>query len=379
MKTQTKKKYPKGISYIDEPGRNLRWCYTFRTNGKRTRIFSSSLDLAVRTKNEIEGEATIGADKRMIFDAKSQNEYRSAKAIVGDVSLTEVAMFWVKHANLRSRKSATVSQLVNEVLEYNEIRGVGRRQQEKQCLYLSRFAKKFGKRDVSTLTSRELVDWILSFKASPSSNATVRSVVLYALNRAKTLEYLSEVPTIDGSLLPKEAPKPVVTLTIAEAKEILRLAVKKYPQYIPGLALRMFCGLRTAEAEKMRWEWIDVERKRIVVPAEVCKTRDAWVLQAPLLPETAFKWLSTVPPDRRVGLIPKVASRVLSASLSADWKHNALRHTFCTMHISLEHSADKTALLLRHRGAGMMYRHYLAQLVTEDEAKEFFGIVPETI
>ena len=61
---------------------------------------------------------------------------------------------------------------------------------------------------------------------------------------------------------------------------------------------------------------------------------------------------------------------------------NPLRYwllMFCTMHISLADSAEKTALLLRHRGTQMLYRHYLAKLVPKEEAERYFALSPASV
>ena len=47
----------------------------------------------------------------------------------------------------------------------------------------------------------------------------------------------------------------------------MRFIEQSYPTLVPHYALRLFAGLRTSEARKMRWEWIDFEKRTILVPA----------------------------------------------------------------------------------------------------------------
>lgn len=372
---------PAGIRHWDYAGdRKMRWCWERRIDGKRIRTFFSTLEAAIRGKAQAESAMLTGADGRKVFDGHAQREYEAAKRIVGDgVSLIDVAVFWRKHENLQTRKTATVSQTVREVLDYLSRRKVSDSFYRASKVYLVRFAEDFGTRDISTMRGREISEWIVATGLSPRTLVHIRSTLGYLFKRAKMLEYISEEPILDKGMLPKIERKPVLTLSVSETTELLRIISERFPQFVPNFALRCFCGLRTAEAARMRWEWIDEEHKRIVIPAHICKTRDDWVLQCPLLPETVFRWLASVPAEQKRGQIPAPSRHndaAIAEVLPWQWKRNALRHTFCTMHISLESSADKTALLLRHRGTAMLFQHYLAKLVPPADAQAYFEIAP---
>ena len=58
----------------------------------------------------------------------------------------------------------------------------------------------------------------------------------------------------------------VEILSAAESEAILRGIEGSEPEFLPYYALRLFAGLRASEAGKMRWEWIDFEKKTIRVP-----------------------------------------------------------------------------------------------------------------
>ncbi len=54
-----------------------------------------------------------------------------------------------------------------------------------------------------------------------------------------------------------------------------------------------------------------------------------------------------------------------------------MRHTFCTMLISLHSDAAKVANWSRHTNAKMLYSNYVAKLVPKETAEAFCEIVPE--
>ena len=370
------RKYPKGITFSSDENRNLRWCYERRVLGKRYRTFFSTMEAAVAAKRIAEEQCAAGADARRIFGAEAQREYDAAKRIVGEeVSLVEAALFWREHESLRVQHTKTVSEFVQEYLDGIRRRELSPLTLAKNKLWLSRFSRKFGPRKLTSFSGNELTQWASSLKGAPFTLATGAKVVNAFFNGAKSREYVREAPRIDLKMLPRVAKTPVETISTEQAEAALRAVRERAPRLLANFVLRLFCGLRTAEAARMRWEWIDEPRRRIVVPASICKTRDDWVLQSPALPPAVFDWLAVVPESEKRGTVESSPAE-LSAALPFRLPSNALRHTFCTMHISLENSAEKTALLLRHKGTSMLYGHYLAKLVTHEDAVAFFSLRP---
>ncbi len=146
-------------------------------------------------------------------------------------------------------------------------------------------------------------------------------------------------------------------------------------EFVPFYALRLFVGLRTAEAEKMRWEWIDFENHRITIPAHICKTRDAWIILPEFLPDTVFHWLK--PFYRKKGEIKfpynRQANRVAK---NCGWKQNVMRHTFATMHVAFYHDEGKTILATRHSNIATLRSHYRGVNQTREDAQKFFALRP---
>jgi len=374
-----KKPFPRGIRFLNDPKRKMKFVYERTIDGRRVRTFFSTLDDALRGKAAAENAMKTGADGRRIFDATEQREFDAAKKIADGANLIDVALFWREHADLRAEQRATVAEVATEVAKYIARRDVSDAFRKSSTTYISQFAKAFAKRNITTIKGKEIVDWLLSLNLAPRSVVRVRSVVSYLFRRAKAMDYVKILPEIDRNLLPKIQPASVLTLSTEEARRVMQVCLYSEKKYIANIALRLFCGLRAAEASRMKWEWIDEERKRIVIPAQICKTRDDWVLQCPTLPETVFKWLACVPASEKKGAVatPSPAKDIsIFKQAGMKWRRNALRHTFCTMHVSLFDSADKTATLLKHKGTEMLYRHYLSKLVSREEAEAYFALAP---
>jgi len=373
----------KGIFLCKDKGRKCPWVWQRVVNGKRVRTFFATLEEAIAGKRRAELEVkNNGANAREIFSGDEQREYAAAKKICGgEVSVVEACLFWRENKQFFATKQATVNEVIEQALDITSKKNITREYISTLRSAYKKFAAVFGTRKIASICDREIIEWLMSLEygALSKRNLSTRIVMLFKI--AKTLDYVAVVPEIERTLLPKVPPVPVCVYTVEETRQILDIICKYYPQFIAFFALRFFCGLRNTETTKMCWEWIDEKRKRIVVPAQICKTRDNWVLQCPTLPDTIFHWLAVVPAKEKKGRIksPYLSTfieRELSGELPFEWKRNATRHTFCTMHISLCESAEKTGLLLRHKGTQMLYRHYLASLVPKVEAEAYFNLRP---
>lgn len=374
----------RGISYKNDAFRKAKWCYERVINGKRVRTFFTTKEAAVRAKALALSEAAKGADVRRLFDAAAQKEYDAAKQILaGKISLVDCALWFREHEAEWSERNATVDDAAKAVYAALNERGVSDSYHRNATRYVRAFAKTFGTRSLSSMRGKEIAEWILSVGGKNLNTIrTVKSRIVYMFSLAVSLELVQSAPRIPAEMFPRREQTPVAVYTSDDAQKLLRSLLASQSALLPTFALLLFCGLRRTEANAMRWEWIDEKRKRIVIPAKICKTRDDWVLQSPALPPTVWKWLAAVPADEKSGKFPTLENRKLFrilADAGVEYRRNGFRHTFCTMHISLADSAEKTALLLRHRGTQMLYRHYLAKLVPKEEAERYFALAPATV
>ena len=373
----TMKNKRRGIYKLKGAERKSPWCWERRENGKRRRTFFESLEQALFFKQAAEEDKRkTGASTHIMFSGEEQKEYFTAKEIVEGASLIEVALFYRDHREKFALKKATIEEVIQDVCK-NLNNNYTDKHKERVELWFRRFGEKFKGRDFETITKTEVANWLKGLNLAPSTIKCASEIIAFLYNRAISLGYTKERLALDKTFMPKKELKEVSVYSTEEVAAIMSYAHKTCPIWLPNLALRAFVGLRTEEASKMRWEWIDMEAKRIRIPAEICKTRDAWILQSPNLPDTVFKWLELTPREAREGPIP-VPPKRLCRAIKLPLKTNGFRHTFCTMHISLFGSADKTATLLKHKGTSMLYKHYLGCLVSEEAARAYFELSPQS-
>ena len=258
------------------------------------------------------------------------------------------------------------------------------------------WSKSLGEQPVDKITSNQVLEWLLSRKdLQPEIIHNYHSCLSNFFNYCKRRKWLEDCPTdnISGNDLPTVPKKPKGVLTVDQATAMFECLEGKYARFVAWFALQAFAGIRRTEAIRFRWDWLDFTHKRIVLPGWVfstdakpqrgTKSAEDWVMQG--LPDNLWVWLEKYRQDRiRVQYPDPLTDMAIRRELAEltnhpinPWPHNALRHTFATMHIPLSESADKTALLMRHRSTRKLYQNYLAEIVPQEEAQRYFNIVPQ--
>ena len=166
-------------------------------------------------------------------------------------------------------------------------------------------------------------------------------------------------------------------------KEMGKLLAVADQDFLPVLAIGAFAGLRTSEI--LALDWRDVRLKDRTIKVVHRKARCAGTRLAPIT-DNLFAWLT--PLAKRMGPVwPrgwewKERERTITAAQNATaeaagllpWRHNGLRHAFCTFRVAATQDVPRTALEAGN-SASTIFAHYRA-VATEAEGKAWFAIVP---
>lgn len=317
-----------------------------------------------------------------------------------------------------NRSSVTVSAAVDayEVAKTAEgLRPMSLQALRTRC---SRFVKTFGIRPISSITTAEVSDWVLSLEATrsrttgkaeskPPKTKQAPQVGLVAkrnhrlalsglFNFAKSRGWVKENPVTDAA-----RPKPPKTRPgILRPSEVIRFlaALEEHaPALVPFWSVRIFAGIREQEALRMDWSMIDLKAGEIHLPDTVTKTghprtvKMEGSLAAFLTPHarpdggvvtaSAMKRRYHLAKAHRA-LQAEDAARVAAGedarSFPVPMPANAARHSFATFHLLAFRHAGETALQLGHGGSPeLLHRHYKG-MATEAEAVAFWKIKPAT-
>jgi integrase len=137
-------------------------------------------------------------------------------------------------------------------------------------------------------------------------------------------------------------------------EEMARLLAAATPDFLPCLAIGGFAGLRTSEI--LALDWGDVRLAEQTIKVTHRKARCAGTRLAPITANLA-KWLSPLAkesgPVWPTGQTWREGARSISAAQNATaraagllaWRHNSLRHSFCTFRAAATKNVPQTALL----------------------------------
>lgn len=335
-------------------------------------------------------------------------EFEAAKLVVSETDLVTVAKFWRQHHPL-----AAVAKLATYRDAYL---AEARARLGDSCgpadmkVRVTAFLRVFGERIPGTVTRNEFLGWLLGLGVSPRGTRNYKQGVVHFFNWLVEKGVLAANPFagIKRRALPRELAKEIVFLDLETVTRYLRRMEAFDPDMVAHEVIQLFSGVRADdEMANFDGKWVLPQTKEIVVPAEIAKKGRREVINT--LEDNFWAWWTVY---GRSGLVrPKnyrkrwerirylttvmdEAEAVRLAALHIDellaqdgvkkalkgWPWNARRRTFCTYHVAKNQSADKTALILRHRGeAATLHNSYRGLGVTQAQGVAYFDLLPSKV
>lgn len=306
-------------------------------------------------------------------------EYADAHAKLGGRPLTEAVAYFVKQ-HPETLPDKTVAQVVAEMLESKKAEGLSGRHIEDLTNRLERFARDF-QCEIAGATGGTIKAWIQNHKVSNRTRNNFRMAIQTLCSFAKKAGYLPrDWNELEKVPVWKTADTEVEIFT---QKEITILLSTALPNFIPFLAIGAFAGLRSSEIERLDWASVDLDGGYITV-RPINNTKNISRRLVPILPNLKA-WLTphAKPSGRVVPLADTDRAKMrLTEATKPDersqpavmWKHNALRHSFCSYRLAVVKSVPQVAMEAGN-SPKMINSHY-RELVTEELAKEWFGVMP---
>lgn len=376
------------VAYI---AKRDRWAVSYFFGGQRKRLFFRTEKEAVAEWKRVAADAARYGTQAALYSDADRAEFAEAKRIVGDADLRAVALDWVAMQSSVSQQ-ATVADAVKLFLVQKEDQGRSGRHQATLKSHLERFAASMGRREAHLLSGNEIMAWLGGLGVEPRTLRNYHMSLANFFNWAERRGMVPKSPTasIAEADLPTVPQKAKGVLTVDQAAAMMAWMESNRPHYVACYALQCFAGIRAAEVARVQWNWIDINAKTITLPGwfevdgkqvQGTKTADDWVLHD--LPDNLWAWLKAYkgegrwrwPASKPTEIIRRELARIPEHAINP-WPQNAMRHTFCTMAISMHQSADKVALWSRHTNARQLYKSYVAKLVSKADAERYFSIVP---
>lgn len=344
-----------------------------------------------RTKEQAKGYIDVQLEEKERFGSLANsmsNEERldatKALELLGSTgtSLVNCVEFYLKH-NQPVSGDITIVELTKKFLEARKAglgvkRGRPLRQRSIEDLRarLGKFNLLFGSRLMKDLVTGEIESWLHRDEWSLQTRQNYFRILHTFFEFAVSKGYRTDNPV---KAISKPCPDDFVpgVLSLVQCEKLLSAALDTEHDFglLGCVVLGMYCGIRSAELERLDWSAVDMESKHVTVGAKIAKARSIRNVE---IPENAMIWLMQC--RQRTGNIRPLKFREHFDKLKEmagikKWPHNALRHSAGSYHFALHENSAKTATMLGHTQDSVLFKHYRA-LTRKADAKSFYKLIP---
>lgn len=374
------------------------------TGGKRRiKQFKLEKEARVFAKEEWDYFRTQG---NIFFDL-SREEIRQALSAMQLAKENEADLLKVVKFGIERMCPEGGSKTVNETVE--EFVAIKEKRHEKKDLALKslrdarskaqKLSLLLGKKPIKEVSGKQLKKALTGLNKTHRTQRNYKSLWSEVFKFAKENKYIIDNPFDELSTEDKKEIigrgndwNPPEILSIEEAESLLHTALAN-PELnlLPAVTLGLFCGIRTEELKKLKWENVKLndENPHVIIPLEIAKKRR---LRRVEISPNAVEWLMQCP--KRSGNITENnhendyqkrfrtlhlkcgISKRIEGKIVSNWKQNAMRHSFGTYHCALHENPIKTSNELGHKsGDDVLFTHYRS-LTTRAEGLAYFNIRP---
>jgi hypothetical protein len=255
--------------YNDTNRPALKFVVNYKEAGKRVRkFFSSKIEAQtfVQQKNiafQNQGREGIEFPSWLRIMAGECNELLEPhNKTIRDA--TEHYLAYLK----ASAKSCTVSELSAQMQAAKKADGASTSHLHDLKCRLKRLCVDFGDKNVATISTRQIDEWLRDLNLAPQGRNNYRSAIRSMFNFAIKRNYATTNPAANTEKA-KVVNKAPGILTVAQATALLKACKSDTAPYV---AISLFAGLRAAEMDKLDWSEVDLDGEHIEVTAKKAKT-----------------------------------------------------------------------------------------------------------
>jgi integrase len=318
------------------------------------------------------------------------HEYAAARNYLpAGVSLIEAAQSCrIRHDRLI--ESHTVRKIADEMIAAKRAAKLSEVHLKDLECRLNRFSDDF-QMNIGDVTRALLQAWLDKMNAAGRTKRNYFGVVMSLFRFAIKRKYLPKdaIDEIAAVELPKADVGEIEIFTPEELQKIFKACQARVKErgksrtrkeMIPYLAIAAFCGLRAAEIQRLDWSEIHLDGKERFVEVKAAKAKTASRRIVPISDNCAA-WLADHVKDSGPVAAFKRSDKQLfiyiAEKAKVPWKHNGLRHSFCSYRLAAIKNAAQVALEAGN-SPQMIFKHY-RQVVTEAEAAKWFSIQPKSV
>lgn len=377
--------------YEGTTGGKVRYTLAYYHNGRRRRRMFTDLDKAKREaklaaekiQRGLAANNDLSSRERDLFHAAKKllsplgtpmlaaiEEYVLAREILEDVPLVTAAKDY-RRQNEGVRTGVPLEVICDELHATKVQDGVCQGYLDAIRSTLAAFCKAFPV-SIQHIRSEQIDEWLRKTAKNPATRNNKLMIVRMLFGFARQRNYLPKTETTEAMLVPKAKLKVKDTeiYTPEQFEKLLRAAP---PHLIPMLVFRAFCGIRTAELNRLDWSAVNFEKRHIELRATQAKTAARRLI--PICDNLAA-WVEPFVTEGRI--IPKPRIRcdisILAKEIGIGWPKNVLRHSYISYRVAETGDVPRTALESGN-SPEVIFRHY-HELVDKEASEAWFSIMP---
>ena len=326
--------------------------------------------------------ASLGAKAGALSDELKAQALISSELLAPiGISLVEAIRSFIKDYKA-SANSMSVKDAGQALLSRAKADGLSIRHRLTISSVISRFAVQFGDRKVASIRTEEVQGWLDSRRTSSGQSLKATSLNSYRRYLGLFFSFCckrgwAETNPTEGVRAAKVVTKVPRLMTPAD----LRTALATAPSELrPILAIQAHCGLRVAEAARLRWEDVLLKPSGNYIQIGANNAKTARRRLTPI-PDELASYLEKI--QRPEGYVCESAKgsinslQAMMAGLRSElkgvaWARNGLRASALSYRLALTKDAAATAFEMGNSPAVLM-RDY-RELTTPSQALEWFSV-----
>lgn len=360
----------------------LKWVVRGKERGKYARkFFETKLEAetyAQQKNTELLNLGLEGAEFPLELRVMAQEAAKDLEPY--GKTIRDAKDFYIQHL-MQLKRSRPLVSVIDEVIAIKVAMGVKPRTMKTYRGYVKNFAADFPGRDVGSITTEEVEDWLLRKFPNPVSRNNNRRVLVNLFNIAKKKKYVDKNPVAEIGT----ASEPSGEVGILRPEQVASLLSHADPEILPYFAIAAFAGIRPEELKKpaelatpnSELLWSDIKWKQgvIRVRAEVSKVgkaRNVAIepnLRAWLEPYVHNEGKVCTPSWLRLFRKTRRDARITS------WPSDCLRHSFATYWLEKYKDAPRLALEMGN-SVSVILAHYHKVLDDPTDADRYWSILP---
>jgi len=338
--------------------------------GRKREVYSTKAKATARLRQVVDDARRFGETSDSVTATQRADAAAALALLAGKATLTEAARFFMDEIN-RRESGRPLGEAV-ETFVKSRLSTTPRNVRSWRAI-CSAFVAQHPTATTTSITRSDVQNW-LDGQAVLFAPRTVTS-------RAKFLSCFfsfcvsrgwATANPCDMTMKPKVIAGDVGILTPEQAAQLLEVCP---PPILPAVTLRLFCGIRLAEVQRLDWSAVDITNGTLTIGAGIAKTASRRVCP---IPENTRAWLAAYAQQSGAvwpqGGIKKFDQARRDAGLLEGWPHNAHRHSAISYKLASTGDLSRTSYESGNSPA-IIQRHYNG-LACAASAATFYSITP---